>query len=280
MMDSLNPLTYIPFVKDIVSITQGYAVERSDMAIISDFWNACRNLGSSKLSPYRKVENFAGSIAQLFGLPLKNIMRDVRGIYQTIESFVDGQQTTAAGIGYAIKSAVTGKDTSNRDQLYEAVLSGDQTQIDRVKSQYKDESAADSAIRTAIKERFQSGKIDNGTPIDYLVDHGNMDEDDAYWKVEEWEYENETGEDFEKYNEFFTAVQTGKNLKQVIKDYTDNGVETKDLAGQITKYFKPMYIEMSNRERAALKGYLLNAYALLGYDRTKKSKDIDKWLDD
>jgi hypothetical protein len=247
------------------------------MAIISDFWNACRNLGSSKLSPYRKVENFAGSIAQLFGLPLKNIMRDVRGIYQTIESFVDGQQTTAAGIGYAIKSAVTGKDTSNRDQLYEAVLSGDQTQIDRVKSQYKDESAADSAIRTAIKERFQSGKIDNGTAIDYLVDHGNMDEDDAYWKVEEWEYENETGEDFEKYNEFFTAVQTGKNLKQVIKDYTDNGVESKTLMSQITSHFKPMYIGMTNSERASIKGYLLNAMTVLGKTREDAEEQIAGW---
>jgi hypothetical protein len=36
---------------------------------------------------------------------------------------------------------------------------------------------------------------------------------------------------------------------------------------------------MTNRERARLKGYLLNAYVLLGYDRSKKSKDIDKWLD-
>lgn len=277
MLDSMNPLTYIPFIRDVVSIVQGYDVERSDMSVVSDLWNAYRNLGSSKLSPYRKIENFAGSIAQLFGLPLKNIMRDVRGIYQTIESFVDGQQTTKAGIGYAIKSAVTGKDTSNRDQLYEAVLSGDQTQIDRVKSRYKDESAADSAIRTAIKERFQSGEIDNGTAIDYLVDHGNMDEDDAYWKVEEWEYENETGEDFEKYNEFFTAVQTGKNLKQVIKDYTDNGVESKTLMSQITSHFKPMYIGMTNSERASIKGYLLNAMTVLGKTREDAEEQISGW---
>lgn len=43
---------------------------------------------------------------------------------------------------------------------------------------------------------------------------------------------------------------------------------------------KTRYKEMSNTERAAIKGYLLNAYALLGYDRAKKSKDIDKWLED
>ena len=35
---------------------------------------------------------------------------------------------------------------------------------------------------------------------------------------------------------------------------------------------------MSKTERASLKGYLLNAYAALGYDRSKKSKDIDAWV--
>ena len=83
-LDSLNPATYIPFIKDIVSIVKGYDVERSDMAVISDLWKAWENLSSDKISAYRKVENFVGSIAQIFGLPVKNIMRDLRAIYQTI----------------------------------------------------------------------------------------------------------------------------------------------------------------------------------------------------
>jgi hypothetical protein len=152
VLDSLNPATYIPFIKDIVSIVQGYDVERSDMAIISDLVNAWRKLSSDNLSAYRKVEEFAGSIAQLFGLPVKNIMRDVRGIYQTIMSFVSGPQTTAAGIRYAIKGAITGKDVSNQKQLYEAYLSGDKAQIARVESRYKDQSSITSAIRKALRE--------------------------------------------------------------------------------------------------------------------------------
>ena len=156
VLDSLNPAGYIPFVKDIMSIVQGYDVERSDMAVISDLWNAYQKLGSDKLSVYRKVEGFAGSIAQLFGLPVKNIMRDVRGIYQTIMSFVNGQQTTKPGIGNAVKESLPGwmggGDTSNQQQLYEAYLSGDQTHISRVKSRFKDQSAIDSAIRKALRE--------------------------------------------------------------------------------------------------------------------------------
>lgn len=152
ILDSLNPATYIPFVKDIMSIVQGYDVERSDMAVVSDLWSAWQKLSSDNVSVYRKVEGFAGSIAQLFGLPVKNIMRDVRGIYQTIMSFVSGPQTTAAGIGNAVKGAITGKDVSNQQQLYEAYLSGDKAQIARVESRYKDQSSINSAIRKALRE--------------------------------------------------------------------------------------------------------------------------------
>lgn len=152
ILDSLNPAGYIPFIKDIVSIVQGYDVERSDMAVVSDLWNAWKKLDSDKVSVYEKVEGFAGSIAQFFGLPIKNIMRDVRGIYQTVMSFVSGQHTTKAGIEHAIKGAVTGKDVSNQQQLYEAYLSGDKEQISRVEGRFKDQTAITSAIRKALRE--------------------------------------------------------------------------------------------------------------------------------
>ena len=152
MLDGLNPATYIPFIKDIVSIVQGYDVERSDMAVISDLWKAWENLSKDNMSTYRKVEGFAGSIAQIFGLPVKNIMRDVRGIYQTIDSFVNGQQTTKAGVGYAVKGAITGKTVSDQQQLYEAYLSGDKAQIARVEGRFKDQTAINTAIRKALRE--------------------------------------------------------------------------------------------------------------------------------
>ena len=151
-LDSLNPAGYIPFIKDIMSIVQGYDVERSDMAVISDLWKAWENLSKDYISPYRKVEGFVGSVAQIFGLPVKNIMRDARGIYQTVDSFVNGQQTTKAGIGYAVKGAITGKTVSNDQQLYEAIISGDQAQIARVKSRYEDQSSINSAIRKGLRE--------------------------------------------------------------------------------------------------------------------------------
>ena len=276
-LDSLNPAGYIPFIKDIMSIVQGYDVERSDMAVISDLWKAWENLSKDYISPYRKVEGFVGSVAQIFGLPVKNIMRDARGIYQTIDSFVNGQQTTKAGIGYAVKGAITGKTVSNDQQLYEAIISGDQAQIARVKGRYTDEKAVKSAMRSAIKEHFLAGDIDSETARQYMASYCGDEEDDAFWKVEEWTYEQNSDDDFSKYSELYGAVNTGKDLKATIKKYTDNGVSEATLKSQISEHFKPLYLEMTASEKAGIKGYLLNAMTLLGDDRAEAEEKISKW---
>ena len=189
LLDSFNPLTLIPFVKDIVSIVQGYDVERSDMAVITDLINAWNNLDNDNRSAYRKVEDFAGAIASLFGLPVKNIMRDARGMYNTVNSFINGEKTTGAGIKDSIVEAVTGNEKSNGQQLYEAILSGDSTQIERVKSRFKDQKAINSAIRTALRENDPRIKEAaearyNGDIAEYMriakkiIAEGNFSQDD------------------------------------------------------------------------------------------------------
>lgn len=190
ILDSLNPAGYIPFIKDIQSIVKGYDVERSDMAVISDLWQAWQNLGKDNVSVYRKVEGFVGSVAQIFGLPVKNIMRDVRGFYQTVESIFSGQKSTGAGVWYAVKGAVTGKDVSNQQQLYEAIMRGNQTQIDRVRGRYMDESAINSAIRKGLREndlRIREAAVArfNGDLQEYtrlakeIIAEGHFDQDDV-----------------------------------------------------------------------------------------------------
>ena len=154
LIDSFNPLTLIPFVKDIVSIAQGYDVERSDMAVITDLFNAWKKLSSDNLSVYRKVEGFGGTIASIFCLPLKNIMRDVRGIYNTVKSAVAGPDTTGRGVLDAARESLPkwmgGGERSNTDQLYAAMLSGDTGHVERLKARFKDDRAFTYAVRDGL----------------------------------------------------------------------------------------------------------------------------------
>jgi hypothetical protein len=89
LKDNLNPLTLIPFVKDVVSIFQGYDVERMDMALFSDLKNAIDAMDSDSKTEYEKWIGLAGAISALFGIPLKNVERDLRGLYNTIKSFIN-----------------------------------------------------------------------------------------------------------------------------------------------------------------------------------------------
>ena len=295
MLDDVNPITYYPFLKDMWSVLQGYDVERTDMSLFSELADSMKGIVKAYNTEGGDVTgawlDIAGSVSNLAGIPMQNIRREWNGavnFYKTLSKDFGGRATTWRSMGDALQASI--RDTlpiigwlpieTKADKLYDAIIKRDTAYVKRLKGSYKTEEAYNTAMRSAIKEHFESGDIDNDTAEEYLIEYGGMKKDDAYWRVQEWENEMETGEDFHKFDDFYTAVQTGKNLKTVIKEYTDNGVEAKTLASQITSYFKPLYKEMSNTERAAIKGYLLNAYQLLGYNRSEKSKDIDKWLKD
>ena len=279
IIDGVNPMTYIPFLKDIVSITQGYDVERSDMAVISDLWNAYKQLKKDNVSAWRKVEGFAGSICQIFGLPVKNIMRDLRSVYQAYNTIVNGEENTARGTAYAIMEGITGQKPSKSDQLYNSRISGDTKHAARVEARYDDEKSANAAVRKEITDRYMDGELTLAQATMQLTQYAGMEMDDAYWLMDSWKHKKETGsdEDYSKYNDFYEAVQTGKNLKAVIQEYTANGVNNKTLQSQITEHFKPEYVEMSAGERAKIKGYLINAYEQCGISREKAEERLRDW---
>ena len=272
-------MTYIPFLKDIVSITQGYDVERSDMAVISDLWNAYKQLEKDNVSAWRKVEGFAGSICQIFGLPVKNIMRDLRSVYQAYNTIVNGEEDTIRGTAYAIVEGITGQKPSNPEQLYNSRTAGDTKHAARVEDRYDDEKSANAAVRKAITDRYMDGELTLAQATMQLTQYAGMKMDEAYWLMDSWKYKKETGSDdgYSKYNKFYEAVQTGKNLKAVIQEYTNNGVNKSTLSGQITEHFEPEYVEMSAGERANIKGYLINAYEQCGVSREKAEERLQVW---
>lgn len=156
LKDSLNPLGLVPFAKDILSIFQGYDVERMDMALFSDLKKAIDAFDSDEKTIYEKVTGFIGATSAFFGVPFKNVERDIRGFITSI--FGESEETTAAGKINAIVEGWKGKETSNGQQLYNAMLKGDKEQIERVRGRFLDdngkidESKINSAIRKALRE--------------------------------------------------------------------------------------------------------------------------------
>ena len=237
------------------------------------------------------------ALAQINGNPservriAKLIMEDgfsqddvVRAINAEINAMTPNESTSAKKEKGFYTAEDFAMEIANGDQATANAARSDiiQTAQNNGKTQKEAEEAFVSSAKSELGELYTSGNISVQKLTSALKTYCGMDDDEVYWQIDKWDYAKATGstDGYGKYNDFHAAVQTGKDLKTVIKTYTDNGVEAKTLASEITSHFKPLYREMSNNERASIKGYLLNAYALLGYDRSKKSKDIDKWLED
>ena len=150
LKDNLNPLNLIPFVKDIWSIYKGYDVERMDMMLFSDLKDAIAAFDSDKKTLYEKWSGLIGAASAFFGVPVKNIERDVRALFNTI--FGEHEETTLEGMIYAIEKGWTGDEKSNGQQLYEAMLKGDTKHIERVKARFDDQDAIDSAVYKALRD--------------------------------------------------------------------------------------------------------------------------------
>lgn len=82
LVESFNPLAYIPYVKDFSSIFMGYDVNRMDMTLISDVYRALIALDDDK-SAFEKIMGVSTSVAAFFSFPLKNVWRDMKSLYNT-----------------------------------------------------------------------------------------------------------------------------------------------------------------------------------------------------
>ena len=259
LLDGFNPLTYIPLIKDIWSIMQGYDVERSDMSIWSDLWASVENLFSDKKSGFEKTEGIVGSIASIFGLPVKNLMRDARAMYNLVSTLLSGTPTTWAGVGEAVGGAVkssiplydrvekwVGADKSKSDNLYDAIIRGDQKHIDRVKAQYKDDKAIEAAIRQGLRENdsrikeaakaHASGDIRNYSKyIDTIASEGHFDEEMVKSAILSEESAFNT-----KINQAAEAKTQGKDeeYKKIVRELRDSyrGIYSQDeIVNMVTK---------------------------------------------
>lgn len=169
-------------------------------------------------------------------------------------------------------------------EYYYQVLAGDtqkaemepkstQERIDYMHEKIQD--AQDAKQKQDLKDAVAAGTVTQEKAIQKILANDYAeDENKAYWLYKEWT----GGKDYTKYGKILQTIEDGGDLKAAAKEYFDHGVEKGDIGDAITTEYKPKYIAASPEERKKLKEKLLAAYTAVGFDRSKKSKDIDKWL--
>ena len=171
-------------------------------------------------------------------------------------------------------------------EYYYQVLAGDaqkaemepkstQERIDYMNEKIQD--AQDAKQKQELKDAVAAGTVTQEKAIQKILANDYAeDENKAYWLYREWT----GGKDYRKYGKILQTIEDGGDLKAAAKEYFDHGTEKGDIGNAITTEYKPKYIAASPEERKKLKEKLLAAYVAIGFDRSKKSKDIDKWLED
>lgn len=148
LLSSLNPVSIIPFVKDILTLLDGYDVERMDMSAISGIIKFGQQMVTSaqkgELDTSLSLQNvykLTRYLSQLTGIPVYNVLREVDTIVDIFgEPIFRASQATP--------------DTERYEALYNAVMKNDeaetQNEYDRLGKTQKE-----------IEQRLKSKIIDD-----------------------------------------------------------------------------------------------------------------------
>ena len=89
--NNMNPATWLPVWKDVLSLLQGYSVERMDAATIGDFIDSIGNSLKSFSGEGKYTIGYAAlktvvAGGKVLGSSAYNVLRDIEGIVRTIQS--------------------------------------------------------------------------------------------------------------------------------------------------------------------------------------------------
>ncbi|MBQ9291467.1 MAG: hypothetical protein IJ210_15270 [Clostridia bacterium] len=183
--------------------------------------------------------------------------------------------------------------TSAYVKIYDALLAGDKAAYNAAAKDMASHGYTDKAIQSEAKSQigkwYKDGELSQAQATSMLAMLGVTAKNDVYWTLDAWDYQAENGDStgYNKYDDFFEAVESGKGLQAAIQAQVQHSDKTEKevrstLASQITSRYKEQYVQLVRAgrtgEAANLQARLLTAYEALGYNRAKKLKDIQKWL--
>lgn len=187
-LSELSLFAKIPYLRDLKSLYDGYNIERQDTAVFADLIEAIKATGSESKTPMEKIRKLAEAAANIFGVPLKNVLRDAEAIARTLWNFAFdditdengkkkpvfhfGEETTADGIKVSMLEGISennilkpwhidGFDYSKSgeyNRMAKALERGDEKTYQKSYTRLTKDGAEDSDIRTGVLKQFKDDK--------------------------------------------------------------------------------------------------------------------------
>lgn len=237
---NINKVGNVPFVKDILSLVQGYSVSRTDMQVFSDIVSASKDFinsmgGSGKKTRTEAITNMFAACSKLFGLPVANIKRDTLA---TIRTAVQSSGNVALEYEFE-KLTYNIYSTSNKDRYmglaFKALEQGDLTTYEHIRKELKDYMAADStSVDSGMRSRLEKKQEKDG---DYRLPQnaasliGAKDSYDDSEGEDKFTENDLSSDDYIVYSrrksELYSSVESGLKDSQTFQKFTG---EQKDKA--------------------------------------------------
>lgn len=105
LIGSVNPLNYYPIMRDIMSVIEGYTTERMDMSLVSDFVVSLKKLMKEDGTTTNNIIDFVGYIANLFGIPVRNVVRDFNAAINTYNTLTTASKDPIISLEMSMSTA-------------------------------------------------------------------------------------------------------------------------------------------------------------------------------
>lgn len=280
LLNSVSLLSYVPLLRDVQSILQGYDVERMDMSLIADFGDACKGLWDEETSLEEKITRFFAVGFQVTGVPVKNIIRDMAALKNTVETLARTERGTATGRSIAVRENLPFAGRyDDGEQMLLAIRKGDMAHLERVAARFENQQQAESALRTAIGNAYKNGDLTEDDVTEMLSTYTDMEGNDIYWKMDEWNYVRDTGDTdgYLKTGALQAAIESGEGIEEEIQRYKDHGMDDGDIRSNITRIYKKQYLEAAEEGREQIVAKVTPAYRAAGMDETDIAGTINGW---
>lgn len=154
-----NPVGMVPYLKDVVSVLQGYDVKRMDMDAITSFISACQNMskainGEGRYTLAGASANLMAEAGRIFGLPAATVKRDLVAIARSV-----GVETGDWYFQYQLEKALNSVGYSgNRGEFYDiafgALQDGEMDVYQRITQDLMEQGVKAKTIESAMRSRY------------------------------------------------------------------------------------------------------------------------------
>lgn len=305
-------MNMVPLARDVVSLMQGYDVERADMALVSDLVNKVGKLVKKGDEATAEEWIDAGTAAaNIFGIPARNVIRDVKGLWG---AFFGGANASGPSEGRDIWLSIldnvgdtlkvwniTPYDSANKayyDRMEQALIAGDMETYNYLRG-YVEETkqvkpdTVNSGIKSEIKGSVLGGLISDDKALDMLEKLG-IEQDKAFDAVNQWTQEAAHADDenysYKKFGELKDLIAQGADIQEESKRLMKYGVTQKQIDSNTKTAIRDLYKEGKLTDADAegrIKNYLgvtkkedihwmIDQWA---YERDNEGENYSKYVD-